>query len=561
MPWTLWRYTLIELLRTVLMATAVLVSVIAFAAAIKPLAEGALSPIGAVKFMALAVPPMLAYALPFSAGFGAALVYHRMAQDNEVIASHSGGISHRALLVPAAVCALFLGGSLSALNEWVIPRFLHSMERMITLDVAQMMIRQIGRGQAATLGDVMIHAERIDEIEPPENSWARQMFVMYDVAAVELGDDQTVESDVTVKKAYLGIGPDTINPGKTAVRILLEDGGGSPTDGGLRKVDTARLPTRTIPDAFEQDPKYYTFTELRALTDDPDQIGFVDERRLRLADAIAAVRVAEKLTRELETAGRLTLVGDGSRRFEITADRLVSAGENAWMLERDGDPVRVRRYEPDETGSTVPSTDYAQQAWVRLVPRSTNNDDSLWADTGEQKRQLRFALQLVDVRTERPGGAPAERDRRDFRGLRMQSDPLENLTAMPSTRMLGEVDRMREAGASNAWIDSIADDAAKVIAKLRREIVSKQQERMAMSVAAGVMLMLGSITAMRHRDSLPLVVYLCSFFPALAMVLLISSGQQYTHSESVPIGAAFLWSGVVGGAIFSAVEFIKLARH
>ena len=110
-------------------------------------------------------------ALPFSAGFGAALVYHRMAQDNEVIASHSGGISHRALLVPAAVCALFLGGSLSALNEWVIPRFLHSMERMITLDVAQMMIRQIGRGQSAELGDVMIHADRIDEVPAPADSW------------------------------------------------------------------------------------------------------------------------------------------------------------------------------------------------------------------------------------------------------------------------------------------------------------------------------------------------------------------------------------------------------
>lgn len=561
MPWTIWRYTFVELLRTVVLATVVLVSVIAFAAAIKPLAEGALSPLGAVKFMALAVPPMLAYALPFSAGFGAALVYHRMAQDNEVIASHSGGVSHRALLVPAAVCALTLGGSLSALNEWVIPRFLHSMERMITLDVAQMMIRQIGRGQSATLGDVMIHAERIDEVPPPENSWARQMFVMYEVAAVELADDQSVESDVTVKKAWLGIGSDPATPGKTAAKILLEDGVGSPATGGLRQIDTLRLRTITIPEAFEEDPKYYTFTELRDLAGNPDEIGFVNERRLRLADAIAGVLVGDKLSRELETAGRLTLVADGDRRFEITADRVARARGAVWKLERDGEPVRVRRYEPDESGRMVPSTDYAQEAWVRLVARSASEGDSLWAQGAAPERRLRFALQLIDVRTERPGVPPAPRERRDFRGLRLMSDPLEQLAGKPSGAMLDEAEAMREAGTSTSSIDAIAADLSKIIAKLRREIISKQQERMAMSVAAGVMLMLGSITAMRHRDSLPLVVYLWSFFPALAMVLLISSGQQYTHSESVPIGTVFLWSGVVGGAIISVFEFVKLARH
>lgn len=561
MPWTLWRYTLVELLRTVFMATAVLVSVIAFAAAIKPLAEGALSPLGAVKFMALAVPPMLAYALPFSAGFGAALVYHRMAQDNEVIASHSGGISHRALLVPAAVCALFLGGSLSALNEWVIPRFLHSMERMITLDVAQMMIRQIGRGQSAELGEVMIHADRIDEVPAPADSWASEMFVMYEVAAVELGEDRTVQSDVTVNKAWLGIGSDPANPGKTAAKILLEDGVGSPASGGLRQIDTLRLRTITIPDAFEEDPKYLTFTELRALAKNPDEIGFIDQRRQRLAEAIAEVRVEDRLTREVESAGRLTLIAEGDRRYEITATELLRGLGGSWRVESGNDEVRVRRYEPDESGQMVPTTDYAREVWIRLVPRESVTDDSLWNQSGPEERRLRFALQLIDVRTERPGGAVAERTRRDFRGLRLMSDPLEALTERSSAELLEEVGAMTDAGEATQRIDTIAEETEWLTSKLLREIASKQQERLAMSCAAGTMLMLGTITALRHRDSLPLVVYLWSFFPALAMVLLISSGQQYAHSESVPAGVAVLWSGVAGGLALSIVEFTKLARH
>jgi lipopolysaccharide export LptBFGC system permease protein LptF len=561
MPWTIWRYTLIELLRSVLLATAILVSVIAFAAAIKPLAEGALDPLGAVRFMLLAVPPMLAYALPFSAGFGAALVYHRMAQDNETIAAHSGGISHRSLLIPAAIVALLLGGSLSALNEQVIPRFLHAMERMITLDVAQMMIRQIERGQAAELGDVMIHAERIDEIEPPEGSTARQMFLMHRVAAVELGDDRTVESDVTVNRAWLAIGSDPDDPEKAACRILLEDGVGAPASGGLRKIETLRLRTLRIPDAFEEDPKYYTFEGLRELKEHPDDIGFIDVRRMRLAERIAEARVERTLQRELASGGRLTLIGDGDRRYEITADRLVYGSGGAWRLVREGDPVRVRRYEPDGRGTLVPSTDYAQQAWLRLQASGAPEGDPLFETGGAAGPAMRFALQLVDVHTERAGGGVAERTQRDFRGLRLVRDPLAELAGKTSAELLNEAGDLVASDNSTAKIDAAASELSEKIAKLIREIISKQQERMAMSFAAATMLMLGAVTAMRLRDSLPLVVYLRSFFPALAMILLISSGQNYTHGSSVPGGLAVMWSGVVGGIIITFIEFTRLARH
>ena len=561
MPWTIWRYTFIELLRIVFLSTAVLVAVIAFAASIKPLAEGTLTPLGAVRFMLMAVPPMLAYALPFSAGFGASMVYHRMAQDNETVAAHSGGISHRALLVPAMASALLLGGSVSMLNEWVIPRFLQSMERMITLDVTQMMIRQIERGQAAELGTVMIYAQKVDPIEPPEGSPARQMFLMHEVVAVQLDDLGRVESDVTVKRAWLVLASDPNDPDKTICGIQLEDGVGSPADGGLRKIETGRLRPVRIPDAFEEDPKYMTFQELRSLRNNPDGIDFVDLRRLRLAEALAKGRLGRTLEQELKDSGRIAMLGDGGRRYEITADRIALAQPGVWRFERDDRPVRVRRYEPGGTGDLVPSTDHAQNAWIRLEPSSEPTGTSILDGGGPDGPSLKFALQLVDVRTESAGGNPVERTRRDFRGLRMMADPLETLVDKRSEALLDEADRVQGLGASDPAIDAAAADSRLMIEKLGREITSKQHERMAMSLAAAVMLMLGSITGLRHKDSLPLVVYLWSFFPALVMVLLISSGQQHTHGESVPVGVAILWSGVAAGAVISLIQFFRLARH
>ena len=129
-PVTLWVYVAAELWRLLLLTVAVLVTVIAFAAAVKPLADGKLGPAEAIKFMVLAIPPMLAYALPFAAGFAATLAYHRMAQDNELLAAHSGGIAHRSLLTPAVGTGFALFLALASLNEYAIPHFLRAMERL-----------------------------------------------------------------------------------------------------------------------------------------------------------------------------------------------------------------------------------------------------------------------------------------------------------------------------------------------------------------------------------------------------------------------------------------------
>ena len=74
MPLLLYRYVLRDLLRVMLLTTAVLVTVIAFGAAIKPLTnDQLLTAAQAAKYIGLAIVPMLQFALPFSAGFAATL--------------------------------------------------------------------------------------------------------------------------------------------------------------------------------------------------------------------------------------------------------------------------------------------------------------------------------------------------------------------------------------------------------------------------------------------------------------------------------------------------------
>ncbi len=120
LPWTLWRMATVDLLRLVTLTAAIVVTIAAFGAMIPQLAKGRLGPAEGFRFMLLAVVPMLQYALPFASGFASTLVYHRMAQDNEVLAAHAGGLGHRAVLAPALGVGLLLAVVLSVLSEAAI---------------------------------------------------------------------------------------------------------------------------------------------------------------------------------------------------------------------------------------------------------------------------------------------------------------------------------------------------------------------------------------------------------------------------------------------------------
>ncbi len=129
-PITLWRHIAFEVWRVVFITALVLVCVVSFAAVVKFLGEGRLGPVDALRFMAVIAVPMMHYTLPFAAGFGATLAYHRMTADGEITAAHASGIGHRWVLVPAFLAALVLGVGLGYLNQQTIPHMLRASQRM-----------------------------------------------------------------------------------------------------------------------------------------------------------------------------------------------------------------------------------------------------------------------------------------------------------------------------------------------------------------------------------------------------------------------------------------------
>ena len=144
MPWRLYRYMLIDMLRQFALTAVVLVIVIAFGAAIKPLSNDSLiSPLEAAKFVGFAMIPMLQFALPFAAAFAVTLTFHRLSQDNEIIAMAVSGQSYTRILAPFAAIGLALTLFLGLLTQWVIPSFIGKMTQSLAADMPKMLTRSI----------------------------------------------------------------------------------------------------------------------------------------------------------------------------------------------------------------------------------------------------------------------------------------------------------------------------------------------------------------------------------------------------------------------------------
>ncbi len=568
-PTFLWRYIIVELWKLIALSTGVLVAVIAFAAAIKPLADGKLTPSEALKFMGLAVVPMLQYALPFAAGFAATIAYHRLSHDNELLAAHAGGISHRSVLAPAAISGVLLSLVLLGLLEVAIPRFLQSMERLITLDAAKLIVNSVERGQAVEIKGNLIYADRAQRLTPSRESGAHDELVLLGVAGARLDKQGHVVSHVTAASGRAWFfantrGAEGGEPGRAGqIVIRLRNALFMDQDHTLAFADEWSTGISTPP-GLSDNPKFLTHSELDELNAHPEHMDWIEQRRYDLA-----VHLGERLTtgavdRALRERNEVSFVDDDGRRYRLRAGALVWAGQSdlrwnvAPVIPGSAIEIDLVRSSPDDAGA--PTTQHIAAHSVGLYT------DIGGRDRAERRLTLHLEAEGV-VTTGALPGAPAnaagERSRWSLQGLTPDPDPIAILTdqrTSPPSALLARAEPYTAGPSPDPFISAPAAELKESIERLGREVLSKQQERIAAAAACAVMVVSGAVTAVSLSQSLPLTVYLWSFFPALATTILISSGQQVTH-EKGPVGLLVLWGGVGVLGLYALLGYWRLARH
>ena len=579
MPIRLWRYISADFWRLLAIATAVLVTIIAFAVTIRPLADGKLTPLQAITFMGLATVPMLAYAVPFAAGFAATLVYHRMAQDNEITAAHAGGIGHRSVLAPALISGVLLAAALGVISDQAIPKFLRSMQDYVKLDIAEWMIVQLDMGNSFEFGGMLISAEDVQRLDPASvkgAEGARSLIALIQPAILFLADDKAVENAATAEKAFLIVrptseqwtGPDagagSAADGKpkfgAVVSLIAQNYRAAGQDSIIQSESQFRY-DMSIPPVISDDPKFFSLAELAELRDHPERFDFIDEWRHRLALRVAAVEMLNDIDAQLRDTGTATLTNAAGTAVTIHAARL-SPGprfRRAAVPRTPGQPVRITVVASD--GSRT------EDLSAGAVLLNASYQDELT----QQRPQIRLELEHVAT-SSRTSDADIERaarsdqpvagvrKRRTVSALATDATLFDQLRGMSIQPLLEETRYLTEPPTAFDGVIEASSRLVKLERRLQREITANEHERIAMSFAALVMVLTGAAVAIRLKDALPLTVYLWAFFPALGSILVISMGKQLTHEFGF-VGLVPLWLGVLIPFVYALATYRSIARR
>ena len=535
-----------ELLRVLLLTTTVIVVVVAFGAAIKPLADSSLGSGSVVKYVALAMIPMLQFALPFSAGFAATLVLHRFAADNELVAMSTSGMRYRTIFAPIIAVGLALLVGMFILLHTIVPRFWGRMQDMLAKDATSIFLSAVSRGEALEVGQISLYADTatVDPV-PPDNG-AEQRLLLQGVAAIQKNGAGQPVTEFTSEFATVDV-----HRGREGVmmKLAMTNGSGfNAADGTVVFVPTAQPQAVQLGRALEADAKSMTYFELQDVRNDlPNHIEVQPARQAVLL-ALTRAQVWQCIARELETFGKVELVEEGGRRsYRIEGGTL----KNDVIL-------------PKSPATTVRIVELDRAKPIREAVCS--------------QVVLPFDTEDVSVgRVDLIATAPRAKDLLRSEGFASRWPPrIRGLSAAPcSTSTISKIEFTQLAPNVNelSKVDSnipkpiqVAGSSSltklfKIMNGVDVDAFSHLCQRAALAWSAPLIILLGASLAAWKRNSLPLTMYLIAFIPGILNIVMIAGGQQVIRADNVVWGVIVSWSGNAILLLCSMYALRQLARN
>ena len=145
MVFILHRYIFRELFKVFVLATVALTLILSLGSMLRPIQKYGVGPEQVVHLLGYFLPITLTFVLPMGTLFATALVYGRIASDNELDACRASGISLMTLVYPGLCLAIITSITTLVLSFHVVPAFVHRAERAIKANAKQILFRNIQR--------------------------------------------------------------------------------------------------------------------------------------------------------------------------------------------------------------------------------------------------------------------------------------------------------------------------------------------------------------------------------------------------------------------------------
>jgi lipopolysaccharide export system permease protein len=555
MAWTLYRYILWDLLKLLVISASVLVTVISFAAAIKPLSDGLLSAGSLLKFVGYTAPTMLAFVLPFAGAFASTLVFLRLAGDNEVTAMSASGLSYASILAPVFVLGIALTMGLLYLSNFVIPTFYRAAAQTLERDLLSVLVTRLNQNQPYSFGGYVVFADQAVQRDltpqervlfgdnPPSN-----LVQLGGVAVGRLEESGRLrhEAAATVANVLVFRGPED-----SSVMLGLANAMRTDDRGGLGWVESAFYGPFELPTPMRDRTEFFSWRQLRELRDAPERYGDIRRAREHLADTLAVEMLRLLLLDHLGERGtdpQAMLLGvRGDQTHVISAPRARRAGQDILLQATQRFPVVFE----SRTAGQSPRRFEAQSATLRLERTPGAEQPSVLPTLRE--------VRVLYGDDQQPTTEQAE--------LRLDR------MVWPTPVVDDEVDRLNavelvDFARDQRFADSTAVAAAdrhltEQILRVAYRITGQKHERVASAIACLLVLLLGALLSMRYRNQMSLVVYFWAFALAIITVIVINTGNNLARDLRYPLyaGLGLMWSANVILAVIAAALYCRVARN
>ncbi len=549
MPLTLYWYILREILKLLATSLAVLVILLAFGAAIKPISEGMLGPVQVVKVIVYMIPGMLPFAMPFAAAFASTLVFFRMSQDNEITACATSGVSYREILLPILALGLGLTLGIFYLSNWVVPKFWRLVAQEIEKDVASVVVKRIQGGEVVEIGAWIIYADQAqDNVQippsPPGEPRPYNRIVFRGVAVGKLSRDRLLLDSHSAEMAVMDLYRDPDQNRTYATMRLSNVAVNDPDTGTLAITQTQNIAAQEIPSPFKQKPKFLSLQELKSLASNPQASAEVRAAKAQLVQSLSREMVVNAMLNQLAEHGHFELVNTRGQTYRITAPTSSRDSGDLHLAATSEQKVQVQLH----IGDLVTQRLEADAARVEISVEAL-----------EQEPRINLVLERVQIHDP---ALPKPTSLREVTLplLRFERETMTQLRSYTPASLIGLAEKHFEGVATVA---KAAENMKEQVVELMREIDARLHERAAVAVNCVLVLLLGATMSMHLRQQVPLAIFFWCFMPTVVAFLTISSGEHMISSDDTSwwTGVSMAWAGNLGLVGLIGLVYMKLSRN
>lgn len=535
MPWTLYRFVLKDLLRLLVITSAVLILLMAVAAAVPYLSDGLLGPLSMIKFITYTSPTMLSVALPFAGAFVGTMVFNRMVSDREVLICRACGLNYMLILLPVGFLGVIAMVGMFYLSNWLIPEFYERAEHTLEKDIVSIVVRKVQNGEPLQHGDLIIHADAAAQGEPPkmqlqEGIEPQSLIALRGVAVAKLGDDGRMTAYGTAERADMLL-YHAANDSFVMLRLKNARYHGEEESGGQGMMDELPLGPYSLENPYRERIRFFSMGELRRLNELPENQRYLRQLKSKLVTAVARQELIRKLRRGLDTArgdGKVTLAGSlRGERFTVVAPFIREHRDGLELLASGRSLIEIDQF----AHGVISERKYRAKRAVVTID-------------AQPSAEPRVSIRLFDLKVSSIKDKGLQTDRRSLR-LPLVRWPEDITVEFRSMTLLKLKAYAMQEHASVASTDELIGHISAGISKVLNRAVAHLHERAALSLGCLLMVLLGAILAMKMENKLPLQVYLWTFLLAVLSVIVTRTGVRLvdTPTWTLYVGLAVIWTG------------------